>query len=159
MAAPHKQEFPPLLPLGFHPMTLAEMRVVLVDNIRGSVRRKPVMDGLEKVIQKIIAEGLEAEVWINGSLLTKKIDPLDSDILVVLKSDFLAAATPAQKATIAWLNTDLKPSHLCHSQLFLDCPVGHPEHSESRWWHAYWLRQFGFSRKDEPKGIVLIKTP
>lgn len=155
-----KQEFPPLLPLGFHPMTLAEMRVAFVDKIAGSKRRKPVMDGLEKVIQKVVADKLESDVWINGSFLTKKIDPDDSDILVVMKPDFLANATQVQKATIDWLGTDLKAAgFLCHSQVFWDCPSGHPEYDTSRWFCAYWLRQFGFSRKDEPKGIALIKTP
>ena len=140
-------------------MTLAEMRVALVDNIRGSRRRKPVMDGLETVIQKIIADKLEADVWIDGSFVTKKIDPDDSDILVVMKRDFYDRATIDQKNTINWLNTDLRTSHLCHSQVLFECPNGHPEYNDSVWWHAYWLRQFGFSRKDEPKGIVLIKTP
>jgi hypothetical protein len=154
-----KQEFPPLFPRGFHPMTLDEMRKALVDNIAGSKRRKPIMEGLVKLIEKLRADGIAAEIWVNGSFLTKKIDPDDSDILVLVPGDFLDNATPEQKATLDWLNTDLKASHMCHSFVLTKRPEGHPEHEEFIWDHAYWLRQFGFSRKDDPKGLVTIKTP
>jgi hypothetical protein len=159
MGSPHKQEFPPLLPVGFHPMTLAEMRTALVDKIAGSRRRRPVMDGLQKIIEKLVADGIEAEVWVDGSFVTKKIDPDDSDILVLISSDFYAKATPAQKTTIDWLNSDLKTGFLCHSHVLYQYPAGHAEHTVGVWMHGYWLRQFGFTRKDEAKGIALIKTP
>lgn len=154
-----KQEFPPLLPRGFHRMTLAQMRADFVDSFRASRRRKPVMDGLEQVVQRIIVEKLEGEIWIDGSFLTKKIDPDDSDLILIMQADFFNQATPSQQATTEWLTTDLYRSHLCHSHVLLLNPSGHAEYDDSVWWHAYWLRQFGFSRKDEPKGIVLITTP
>jgi len=159
MGTPHKQEFPPLLSLGFHPMTLDQLRGVSVDQIRQSKRRKPIMEGLEKILQKLTADGIAAEVWVDGSFLTKKIDPDDSDILVVIDGTFVAQATPAQKSTIDWLLSDLKSGYMCHSHVHFQQPTGHAEYNASVWWHSYWLKQFGFTRKDQPKGIAVIKTP
>ena len=117
------------------------------------------MDGLEQVIRRLIADGIEADVWVDGSFLTKKIDPDDSDILVAVRSEFYDRATAAQKATIAWLTGDLKTGFLCDSHVMFQYPAGHPEETAGVWSHAYWLRQYGWSRKDQPKGIALIKTP
>jgi hypothetical protein len=159
MSSAIKQEYPPLLELGFHPMSLAEMRATFVDSFRNSKRRKPIMDGLEKIIQKLIDQQIEAEIWVNGSFLTTKIDPLDSDILVIVAGDFFLKCTPAQKGTIRWLNDDLRTSFLCHSHVLFTHAVGHSEYETSVWYHAYWLRQFGFNTKNDPKGIAVIKTP
>lgn len=30
---------------------------------------------------------------------------------------------------------------------------------DAEWMHAYWLRQFGFSRSDEMKGLAVIDVP
>lgn len=154
-----KQEFPPLLPLGFHPMTIAEMRVALVDAFRGSKRRPLVMEGLEKILQKLSAENIQAEIWVDGSFLTKKIDPDDSDILVVIQGSFYDSATSPQKAVIDWLKTDLKADFNCHAFLHFIRPAGHADYDQFLWFNAYWLRQFGFNRKDEPKGIVTYNIP
>jgi hypothetical protein len=154
-----KQEFPPLLPRGFHQMTLDQMRVDFVNAFGGSRRRKPVMDGLEKVVQRIVSARLEGDIWIDGSFLTKKTDPDDSDLILIMDAEFYSRATPVQKQIVDWVRSNLYHSHYCHSHVLFQHPAGHPEHTDSVWFHAYWLRQFGFSRRDEPKGIVLIKTP
>src|SRR5690242_1026672 len=127
MGSGHKQEFPPLLPFGFHQMTLAQIRTAFVDNIGGSRRRKPIMEGLEKIVQRLVADAIEADIWVDGSFATKKIDPDDSDILVLITSDFFARATAPQKATIDWLNTDLKTGFLCHSHVLFQYPAGHAD--------------------------------
>lgn len=154
-----KLEFPPLFSAGLHAMTVSEMRTMLVDKFRGSVRRKAIMDGLEKVIKILIEEHIQAQIWIDGSFVTKKIDPFDSDILVLVNGDFYEKATPRQKSVIGWINADLSADYLCHSFVHFIHQVGHPEFADSEQHRAYWLRQFGFSRKNEPKGIVMINIP
>jgi hypothetical protein len=159
MGSASKQEFPPLLPLGFHRMALAEMRETFVNKIPGSRRRKAVMDGLEKIIEKLIAENIQSEIWLDGSFVTKKIDPDDSDIVAVIQWDFFDGATSSQKSIIDWLSTDLMPGFLCHSHVLFQYPESHNQCAEGAWLRSYWHRQFGFTRKDSPKGIVVIKTP
>jgi hypothetical protein len=140
-------------------MTLVDLRGKAVTAMPSSKRRKPVMDGLEKVVERLTRVGVKGSVWVDGSFLTKKIDPDDSDILAVIDGAFYDAANAEQKAAIEWLNGDLKTGFLCHSFVHFERPPGHPEHEKSVWMRAYWLRQFGFTRKDDPKGIAVINLP
>ncbi|KAF0178283.1 MAG: hypothetical protein FD161_2030 [Limisphaerales bacterium] len=117
------------------------------------------MEGLEQVITKLVESGVESEVWIDGSFLTEKTDPEDSDILVKVTSEFTERLNSQQEAVLNWIDTNLKDSHLCHSFVLASFPEGHVNYTGSQWFHAYWLRQFGFTRGDEPKGIAVIRTP
>jgi hypothetical protein len=136
-----KPEFPPLLPPGFHLMTLAGVRQLCVVAFPLSTTRAAIMDGLESVIAKLAAERIEGEVWIDGSFLTRKIDPSDSDIVVAVKGDFVSAATPDQKAVMNWIESNLKGSHRCDSYLHVAYPAGHDLAGYSEWMRAYWIRQ------------------
>ena len=40
----------------------------------------------------------------------------------------------------------------------LNNPQSDPLHGEAEFNKAYWMRQFGFSRQDSHKGIVLVKV-
>jgi hypothetical protein len=117
------------------------------------------MDGLEAVVAKLTAERIEGEVWIDGSFLTEKIDPDDSDIVVAVTGVFLSAATPAQKTLMNWIESNLKGSHRCDSYLHVEYPAGHDLAGYSEWMRAYWIRQFGFSRGDDFKGMALVRVP
>lgn len=155
-----KQEFPPLLPRGFHPMTLAELRTLTVDGFKESKRRKMIMDGLEGVVKKLSAAKVEGLIWVDGSFVTKKIDPFDSDILVLIPGVFYIGANGEQKAAIQWLiNDEIKKDFNCHCFLHFEYPNDHPEFVDCEWNRAYWLKQFGFTRKEETKGIVTVKIP
>lgn len=152
-----KKEYPPLLTLGFHPTSLADLRVMCVDNFPKSKTRADIMDGLEQVIGKLLAENIQGEVWVNGSFLTEKKDPKDSDILLYFDGEFFDGATPSQQNSVLWLKTDLKPGYKCDSYILPYYPRAHWWYNDLEWWKAYWMRQFGFTRKDEPKGLPVIK--
>ena len=114
------------------------------------------MDGLEQVFASLAATGIKADVWIDGSFLTQKLDPEDSDIVVNVTGSDYDAATQAQIDVIQWLETDLKPQFRCDSYPFVEYERGHPYGSLCEWTRAYWIRQFGFTRTDTPKGMALI---
>lgn len=155
-----KDEYPPLLAAGFHSMSLQELRKLCVDRFPTSKRRGQVMDGLEKVLLKISAIGLKAEAWVDGSFLTEKLEPDDSDVVVRVTGADSALADPAQEEVMNWINdTDLKPDYYCDGYCFVEYESTHPLGGVGEWSRAYWIRQFGFSRKDEFKGIALIKLP
>ena len=82
MAGEHKEEFPPLLPLGFHRLTLIQVRAICVDRFPKSATRASIMDGIDFVVSELHRSGLRLEIWVNGSFLTQKLDPEDSDIAV-----------------------------------------------------------------------------
>lgn len=140
-------------------MTIDKLKTVTVDPFPSSRRRRAILDGFKKVLDRLRADGVQSDVWIDGSFLTKKIDPADSDILVVMQGSFFDNATPAQIQTIGWAAGMVEPDLLCHSHTLIQYPPGHAQHCDTEWYGAYWLRQFGFSRKDGPKGIAVIKTP
>jgi hypothetical protein len=87
------------------------------------------------------------------------MNPKDSDVVFrIARADWIAASPP-QKATIFWINqTDLKPSHRCDAYAFVDDSVG-PSMNASEWDRSYWIRQWGFSRSDQPKGVVVVSLP
>lgn len=114
------------------------------------------MDGLENVIDRLVSEGMQGEVWVNGSFLTEKKEPKDSDILLFFDGEFFDRATSAQQALVSWINGDLRPRYSCDSYALPSYPASHRWYNQVEWYKAYWMRQFGFTRNDEPKGIAVI---
>jgi hypothetical protein len=98
MAGAYKPEFPPLLQEGLHPMTLADLRALCVGAFPLSVRRDPIMRSLEAMCVALSASLTKAEVWVDGSFLTQKIEPDDVDVIVVLPSG--VNGTPEQRTVI-----------------------------------------------------------
>jgi hypothetical protein len=116
------------------------------------------MDGLEEVIKELNRMQVPAEIWIDGSFLTEKIDPEDVDIVLRIESHVYDNGTAEQQQIIDWVAGNLKASHHCDSYVFYEYPDTHPAHAVGEWMHAYWLRQFGFSRADDFKGMARIRT-
>lgn len=107
MASSRKKEYPPLLPAGFHVMTVAEVRALCVDRFPLSKKRDEIMTKLETVIDKLRRDRIEGEVWVDGSFLTEKINPKDSDILLHVQADYYDNATLEQQMAIDWVNSNL----------------------------------------------------
>ena len=100
------------------------------------------------------------EIWIDGSFATEKLDPTDVDLVVCVKDDDLIQATKRQKQALLLVSgTDLAPSHRCDAYVLWEYPAGHKLVEQGEWNKAYWLRQFGFSRQDEPKGLAVLTLP
>jgi|SRR5688572_13893899 len=116
------------------------------------------MDGLEKLIALLISDGVKGQLWIDGSFLTEKLEPDDSDVVLRVTDAELAMQPTVQGNAMHWINnTDLKPTYMCDAYAFVEYKDPHPLKGIGEWDRAYWIRQFGFSRKDEPKGMPLIQ--
>ncbi len=156
-----KLEFPPLLSPGRHPMALAALNQLCVSNFPLSQRRAPLMNVVKDVLLSLSIEMIPAEVWIDGSFLTQKIEPDDVDLVVLLE----AKNIPPDTNDSAWhvlerigrkgFVTPLK----CDSYLHFDFPEGHPKYLENEVKRAYWIRQFCFTRQVEMKGLAVVTTP
>jgi hypothetical protein len=158
MMPPPKPEFPPLLPPGFYPMSLADMRGRCVDAFPLSQTRSAIMEGLTTVVQRLIYVGVVGHLWTDGSFLTQKIDPEDVDLLLRISAEFWENATDQQREAIGWFaREDLKTLYHCDCYVWVELPCDDPAYMESEWRRAYWIRQFGFSRRDETKGIAVIE--
>lgn len=152
-----KPEFPPLLPLGRHPHTVAEITTLCVDAFTASTTRKDIMRGLVELIDKLTAAGIVGEVWVDGSFLTKKVDPEDVDIILCLDASFHEACTIEQLSVIDWVAGDLHDCLRCHSFVFTRWAEGHPNFWFGECMYANWMKQRGFSRADALKGIAVVQ--
>jgi hypothetical protein len=155
-----KEEFPPLLPLGYHPMSIGGLRRLCVDRFPHSITRPRIMSGLEDIVQHLNGSGMRADLWINGSFTTEKVNPEDVDLVARMMGSDWIKATPSQKSALQRLNTNnFIDSHRCDTYAFVEYETAQGMGERGEWDKAYWLRQFGFSRGDEPKGLAVIKLP
>ena len=155
-----ESEYPPLLPVGFHPMPLENLRRMCVDRFPDSLTRQAIMDGLTHVLGELNRIGLGFEVWVDGSFLTEKLNPKDCDFVVKVAGEEYDNASLSQQQAVAQIaRADLKGSYRCDCYVFPEYADGHPLHAHGQWRRAYWLRQFGFSRSVEPKGLAVINLP
>ncbi|HEY1602478.1 MAG TPA: hypothetical protein VGG64_22940 [Pirellulales bacterium] len=157
MAGSNKDEFPPLLPDGFHVMTASELRALAVDEKRfpGSSSRAALMGRLEHIIAVLREKRIDGELWIDGSFLTEKIDPDDIDISLRIQAAAYDNGSPDQVQTIDWM-TGLWQTDSIDGYLHLEWPIGHPNHSVGLGNFEYWKRQWGRGRNGTPKGIVVV---
>lgn len=154
-------EYPPLLPHGFHTMSVAAIRALCVDAtaFATSTTRHAVMNGLETFVARLQEHAIHGEVWVDGSFLTLCLDPADVDLLLRVQVDSYNNATPEQQETFTWVESNLKDTLKVDSYLWVEHPPT-PEHAwDAEWGKAYWIRQFGFDRDDDPKGMALIPLP
>lgn len=159
-----RKEYPPLLPIGMHLMTVGQLRSLCVNRFPLSTTRDKIMSGLEAVIEALRKQGVVGEVWVDGSFVTEKINPKDSDILLHVEGNFYDNATPEQRAVVDWVNDeDLETPYDCDSYVYFDYPAGHPWYWVGVYFLAYWMKQYGFSRDDASgaplyyKGIAVIQ--
>jgi hypothetical protein len=118
------------------------------------------MAGLEALVQQLVAVGIVAELWVDGSFLTEKIDPEDVDASLRIMSEMWDNASTEQRRTLEWLaGADLKAAYACDLYLWIDYPLGHPDYWVGQYMQAYWMRQWGFSRGQEFKGIAVLRLP
>lgn len=153
-----KTEYPPILPVGFHLMTIDELRSICVDCFPESTTRKSIMDGLEGIINRLIELNIDVEIWVNGSFLTKKCDPQDSDIVLRIPIEIYENGTDEQKAVLDWIKSNQKKDFHCDSYVFYVFPSNDERAVYNDYNIAYWLKQFGFSRGEEIKGIAVLRT-
>lgn len=150
--------FPPLLPPGFHDLDDDKVKSLCVDAFQESVRRSMLYCNYIQLINQFREINQQcrcfSEIWIDGSFTTKKPEPDDIDILLVV--DFLAVNNlpDALKSLVSsLLNRDYIKLNFNIDVLLL--PENHPnvDYSERR---SYWRGWFGFDRKENPKGLVRV---
>ena len=160
MAGAWKDDYPPLLKLGFHKMDLPAVRNLCVTRFPQSVTRLSIMTGLEEVVSRLNQSGLTLDIWIDGSFLTEKLNPDDSDIAVRFHGEEYDAADASQKAVLDWAaQTDLVAQYKCDCYPFPEYAVRHPLYDHGQWRRAYWLNKFGHDRQDQAKGLAVVQLP
>ena len=114
------------------------------------------MRGLEQVISTLNSAGLQAELWVDGSFMTKKVNPQDVDIVIRVSAPYVDNGPPEVQTAVDWAKQNLKATLMCDSYVLPVYPTGHPDYSLGRNLDAFWKGQFGFSRASNPKGIAVV---
>lgn len=138
------------------------------------------------MVDFLLDEGVEGDIWLDGSFITEKINPRDIDFILVLKSKFYDEASARQRDAVeVLLDGKLwEMPFLCDTNYVMveevaqepqnageataeaetkERPPRPPETGLS--WDGpndgplgYWHRRFGFSVNSRtPKGIVIIR--
>ena len=155
MVGGDKEEFEPLLPVGFHSLDTDRRWRLCVEEFPTSDTRAVIMANLERLIATINSQGIVGNIWIDGSFMTKKLNPDDVDIALILsRSEFESLSTKQRLFFEHFRDTSF------YDHLRIDnYGVVIDETDLGQWIYSYWLRQFGFSRKDEMKGILKVPVP
>ncbi|QPC91931.1 DUF6932 family protein [Mesorhizobium sp. INR15] len=83
-----KQDFEPLLPPGRHFLTIGRLKEIAVDPFGDNPKRTDLYQKLEQMVQDFLVAGICCEFLVDGSFLTKKKDPDDLDVTVVICHEF-----------------------------------------------------------------------
>jgi hypothetical protein len=113
------------------------------------------MANVRAILEQMQRQGIRGDVWLDGSFLTEKLNPDDVDIVLVVSGKELKAMPSKTRAFFDWFRTtNLYDSHRCDNYAFV-----YDEGPEAEYLFAYWLRQFGFSRGQDMKGLAVVKLP
>ena len=123
------------------------------------------MDGLERIVAKMVAVGLDqCDLWIDGSFVTQKQEPDDVDIVLFAPAYFYDKGTKDQREILDWLEdkgqrTAIKTDYFCHTAAVLVYPEGSHLHVLSIAQRNGWEDDFGHSvASRDPKGIAVVSV-
>ena len=156
MAAAGQPEFPPILPAGIHEVDLPGRRNLCLDRFPASVTRPRIFANVEAVVTDINRNAIAGEILIDGSFLTEKLNPDDADLVFLITDSVFKGLNVVQRSFF---------DNFRKNSLYQACRIDNygvviDENGPTGVLvYAYWLRQFGFSRKDEMKGILRISVP
>ena len=115
------------------------------------------MSNLESIVAEIQRVNLHGDLWVDGSFLTKKINPGDVDfVLHVTEGQGFSQQKNEHVRVMKWIGSNLKASHKCDSFHNIIPPVVHMTYTIAIARKAYWEKQFGYSRGNIAKGIAVI---
>jgi len=156
MPGANNPESRPLLPLGFHELDAAARQRLCVARFPNSITRPRILANLETIITAVNQQAINGHIWIDGSFLTEKLNPDDVDIaLVVTRATVQGFNHVRRQFFSAFSDQQLYDRYKIDSYgVAIDVGTDNGQYT-----YAYWLRQFGFSRSDDPKGILSVAVP
>lgn len=163
-----------------------DLKVNLVDSFNTSKTRERNFNSLLELIELLRSNNLlngVTSIWIDGSFCTKKMDPRDIDLIILLKPYNECARTIEQNNEaireffidkyldiyIAYDSKCLADSNYV-KQIMPDLKTDNPTYNEDdiekilyennqKIDHQmkYWMGQFGFDRKQRSKGLISLE--
>lgn len=98
---------------------------------------------------------MRGQIWLDGSFVTEKLNPDDADLILVLEaSEYRQMDTQQVEFFKQFSSISLYKKYKCDNYVLV-----RNAGIESEYLYAYRLRQFGFSRGDQMKGLAVINVP
>ena len=144
-----KVDAEPLLTVGPHAFDLQLLEEVTVKDFNGSKRRAKLFKSLESLVSELDNEAASCELWIDGSFLTKKAEPEDIDLTIVIdEAELNSLSVYLQNVIIAVACG----GHPLGKEL--DCFIIRAADQKAR---AYWDDFWSSGRDNTPKGYAVVK--
>jgi len=132
-------------------MSIQEIENIAVNCFTSSNRRPILMNCFKQFIICLKRTGVDCTLWVDGSFVTKKVEPDDIDIVVLFDPKAVDALSPIQQNTFAVLTNNAN----CKAKFYLDAYFINIEDTDNK---AYWRGLFSFQRDEEtPKGVIKME--
>jgi hypothetical protein len=152
------EEFLPLWPAGFHRVGLDIIHQTCVDAERflESTTRSQLFAKLQMIVEQLQIAGIVGDLWVDGSFVTRKLNPRDLDICLHVSAAIIEQGTRTQQDAIGWFDL-LHMTDRIDSYIQPIYPVTDPRHEGALDNYLYWKELWGTSRNNSPQGIVVIR--
>jgi hypothetical protein len=147
---------------GIHTYKVNDFQSQFVTGFPNSVSRQSIFSNFDIWISQLNKILPPRFIWLDGSYLTKKIDPKDMDLIVFYYPEDIVSQQMSDdlQNIINNISRTLDcDAYMCYSfdhwspQQIATVP------QEMAIMQTYWMGQFGFDRNKRPKGIIQLDQP
>lgn len=148
---------------GIHSYTITEFEEQFIKEFPNSSRRKLIYNDFRMWIKNVINEVPPRYIWLDGSFLTEKLNPNDLDLVLFYRPEDIPSKDISNKLGFLINNVSRKFNCDAYFTLTLDhldpmiLQQMQQTNPQSTMMKTYWKGQFGFDRKNQAKGIILIE--
>jgi hypothetical protein len=142
-------EYRPLYQAGFKDINESDLKSVFVEPFENPERREYLLSRFSALLDRFKEVGISSEVWIDGSFSTEKPEPGDIDMIFFIKGEE-ANRLPQERQRILMELNDRNTSSIRYNCDVFIIP------NQDFTARSYWRGWFGFSRNEEPKGIIRL---
>jgi hypothetical protein len=148
-----KQDYPPILKAGIHPMTLDQIREAFVSPLPEATPRLRMFSLFDQWVARLRQLNVTGTLWLDGSFVTRKPNPNDLDC-VLWNPSFAGPESEASKIEVTSMIDRASAKAVYGIDLYIETPL--PNARMGR--EAYWRGIFGFQHDGRSaKGFVELK--
>lgn len=119
--------------------------------------REPLYYQFEEAVQEFNRAGIPCEFWLDGSFVTRKVDPKDVDVAIKIDVDVSDRLSDAQMALIERANSE-DFLHGIDSYVFVSYPRDHHLFSSAAHERETWAEQWGLEHSEQwLKGMLVMR--
>lgn len=158
MAVGKKYDYPPLLAPGRHFLSIDEIHSKFLSGPLATEERRTAFNRFDEVVKLLTSERICCEVWLDGSFLTEKPDPKDTDVTVILEREVSEKIQEDQKDLLNRIENGILIEGL-DSFLFVRLKHDDNGYGDDELDPAYsWGEQYGSQHdKQYLKGFVVLR--